>query len=255
MAAPSSQVIAAWVKSDLVGTDWIRLDEACSQTLTVRLPNYSTSQIAEIVETNAAYVAEHLREELACCRQDAVPPEFEIDDEASPYIRLSDESSQALARDLCRVDPFRFEELCVDILRALKARAELNRKRSDDGVDFFAIDFDFVPDTVNTPQGCRAAVVGQAKRFKSGHLIKETDLRAFIGGAVKVRNDLLIGRKILPLSPVVFAFWTTSDFDPSAREYARSLGIWYLNGRALARYVRDLGLAGSIKAISDSGPS
>lgn len=32
-----------------------------------------------------------------------------------------------------------------------------------------------------------------------------------------------------------FAFWTTSDFQPSAKKYARGVGLWYLNGLGIAQ--------------------
>jgi hypothetical protein len=242
MGSPSSQLIALWVKNSLVGVEWIRLDEACSRALNIELGPKGVTRVADIVAENVSYVAEHLREELSACEQDGVPPEFEIDAEFLPYIRLTDIQTKDLLAKLRRVDPFDFESVCAEILRKLGAQAEVTKRSNDDGVDFYAIDFDFVPDGINTPQACRAAVIGQAKRFTEGNAVKETDIRAFVGGALKVKNELSSTRKIFPLSPVVYAFWTTSDFTPSAKQFARDMGVWYLSGRALARYVYELRL-------------
>jgi hypothetical protein len=32
------------------------------------------------------------------------------------------------------------------------------------------------------------------------------------------------------LTPVIYAYWTTSDFHHEARKYAKAMGMWYLNG-------------------------
>ncbi|WP_435014099.1 restriction endonuclease [Xanthomonas arboricola] len=237
MSAPSSQVISFWVIDSLASTEWIRLDEACKRVISIRMKSATETYISDLVESNVAYVAEHLRDEVAGGKIDGVSMDFEIDEEEMPYIRLSDVLIKPLLGKLRKINPFDFERVCARILAQLGAQADVTKRTNDDGVDFFAIDFDFVPDGINTPQACRAAVIGQAKRYKEGNLVRETDVRSFVGGAVKVKDDLALERKILPLSPVVFAFWTTSDFDPNAKQYARRLGIWYLSGRALAKYI------------------
>lgn len=246
MSAPSSQAIAGWIAAELSVVEWERLDIICVRVLTVRLKGWTPSAIADLVETNAPYVAEHLRDDLAFCAMDGVPPAYEIDNEDKPYIKLVDSQTAPLLKKLRCIDPFDFEHVCSNILSKMGAQADVTNRTNDDGVDFYAIDFDFVPDGIKTPQACRAAVIGQAKRYKNGNNVKETDVRSFIGGATKVRHDLTIKGKILPLSPVVYAFWTTSDFDPNAKIFCRTLGLWYLNGRALARYVLDLELEGYV---------
>ncbi|MGC4014997.1 MAG: restriction endonuclease [Luteolibacter sp.] len=243
MATPSSQLIASWTKESLISVEWIRLDEACRRALSIKLKGSTETFISDIVESNIAYVAELLRNEIANAEIDGAPIDFEIDEEdAPPYIRVSNQSIRPLLSKLRKVDPFDFETVCAKILAQLGAQADVTKRTNDDGVDFFAVDFDFVSDGIRTPQACRAAVIGQAKRYKDGNLIRETDVRAFVGGAIKVKNDLALDRKILPLSPVVFAFWTTSDFDPSAKQYAKSLGLWYLGGLALSKYIQALNL-------------
>lgn len=251
MGAPSSQIIASWVKDGLASTDWERLDSVCLRVVSFRLQKWTHSAIADVVESNIGYVAEHLRNDLADCDVDGVPPSFEIDSEDLPYIRVADAITLPLLLKLRRVDPFDFELVCSHILQKLGAQAEVTQKTNDGGVDFYAIDFDFVPDGINTPQACRAAVIGQAKRYKDGNNVHESDVRAFVGGATKARHDLVVQRKIFPLSPIVYAFWTTSDFDPNAKIFCRSLGLWYLSGRALARYVYKLDLEPYVDSLLD----
>jgi hypothetical protein len=43
-------------------------------------------------------------------------------------------------------------------------------------------------------------------------------------------------------TPLLLAFWTTGDFTPPAKKYARHLGIWYLNGVGLAQLATRVGL-------------
>ena len=48
------------------------------------------------------------------------------------------------------------------------------------------------------------------------------------------------------LGPVVYAFWTTSDLHIHAKEFSRKMGIWHLDGMALAEYVLKLKLVNEI---------
>ncbi|MGO8925847.1 MAG: hypothetical protein ACLQU3_02975 [Limisphaerales bacterium] len=45
------------------------------------------------------------------------------------------------------------------------------------------------------------------------------------------------------MTPVLLAFWTTSDFTPQAKQCARELGIWHLNGIGLAQLAIRVGLS------------
>lgn len=249
MSTPSSQLISVWVKETLESESWVLLRDQCSQTLARRLVRWSEEQIEDLVEKNIRYVAEHLRNDVAESRLDGVTPSFEIDEEQSPYIRLVSQPSDALLDVLRTIDPYHFEHVCALVMQKLGAKSETTQRSYDGGVDFLAIDFDFVPDGLDTPASCRAAVIGQAKRYKDGNAISETALRSFIGGAVRWRHQLAAEGKIGALSPVSFAFWTTSSFEPNARSYARAVGIWYMEGRTLAAYCASLGLADQILAL------
>ncbi len=72
--------------------------------------------------------------------------------------------------------------------------------------------------------------------------MKEKELREFVGGGILKLQEYRERRIWNPLTPIVFAFWTTSDFHKSAKDYARNIGIWFMNGWSFARYVRELGI-------------
>jgi hypothetical protein len=53
------------------------------------------------------------------------------------------------------------------------------------------------------------------------------------------------------LTPVIFAYWTTSGFEQSAKAYARSIGLWHMDGQTLAAYVGSLGLVDAVMRLPD----
>jgi len=94
--------------------------------------------------------------------------------------------------------------------------------------------------------------IGHAKRYKEGNAISETQMREFVGAATLKRHKLLREGVVGPLSPVTFAFWTTSDFDQPARQFARELGLWYMDQITLAEYISQLG-PDAVMALADKG--
>ena len=254
MGVPSSQQISLWVKETLQSETWVLLHEQCSVTLHSKLATWSNEAIEDLVEKNLQYIAEHLRDVAAELKLDGALVPFEIDDEQSPYIKALVRPSNELLSQLQRVDPFEFERICALILSKLGAKSETTQRTYDGGVDFLAIDFDFVPDNLPTPVSCRAAVIGQAKRYNDNNSVSENAVRTFIGGAVRWRHRLAAEGKIGALSPVSFAFWTTSSFEPNARAYARAVGIWYMEGGTLAEYCAQLGLADEIALLANVSP-
>ena len=101
-------------------------------------------------------------------------PRFEIDNDPSPYIRLTSALPSELKLKLHRIDPSEFERVCANILTALGASARAKGQPNDGGVDFLAMHLSVVPATLSIPLTCRAAVIGQAKRYKHGNTISET---------------------------------------------------------------------------------
>ncbi|MGB5216959.1 MAG: hypothetical protein WBN66_01550, partial [Smithella sp.] len=92
------------------------------------------------------------------------------------------------------------------------------------------------------PRTAALTVIGQAKRYAEKNYIAETEIRKFIGGAILKLDELRKQGKVRVLSPVVFAFWTTSDLHIPAKEFSKKMGIWHLDGMSLAEYILKLKL-------------
>jgi len=168
--------------------------------------------------------------------------EFEIDSEQLPYIRRTGSRQQDLLDKMRNIDPFLFEDVCAKVLAKLGAESRTTVKTNDGGVDFVATKLKFLPSTLPLPQSCHASVIGQAKRYKLGANIGEVKIREFVGAALLRRHTMGLESNLSPLAPTLFAFWTTSDLEPNARRFARSVGVWYMDGATLASYCEFLGL-------------
>jgi len=251
MPAPASQISAEWVQDELESITWTPVRDVLLSAYRKKLPTYSEDQLSDLIEDRLSFVAEHLRNCVAEWIIDGSLPRFEIDNDPSPYIRLTSALPSELKLKLHRIDPSEFERVCANILTALGASARAKGQPNDGGVDFLAMHLSVVPATLSIPLTCRAAVIGQAKRYKHGNTISETQLREFVGAATLEKHKLLRDGNIGPLSPVIFAFWTTSSFDQNARRFARDLGLWYMDGLTLAGYVTTLGLRESVMALAD----
>lgn len=251
MTTPSSQVAAIWVQQVLDSTSWQLLREVLFNAVKQNCAPWSDDAAWEYVEGNLCYVAEHLRDTAAECRIDGTAPIIEIDSDPNPYVRLSAPLPSDVISKLRNIDPYQLEDVCAAILNALGARSHVTQRTNDGGVDFVAYNFKTVPRALTVPSACMATVIGQAKRYREGNTISETKLREFIGAATLKRHELTTESKIAPLAPVLFAFWTTSDFDQNAKQYARKLGVWHMDGITLGNYVVELGLKAKIMSLPD----
>ena len=252
MGVPSSQISAVWVQEELSGTTWVLLREVLFSALRKKLATYSEEAIWDLVEGNLTFVAEHLRDCVADWLVDGSVQRFEIDNDPSPYVRLTGSVPSEVVLKLRRIDPYAFEHVCANVLAALGATSRTTQRTNDGGVDFLAANLNVVPTPLAIPATSRTSVIGQAKRYRDGNPVSETQLREFIGGATLWRHKLLRDGTIGPLSPVMFAFWTTSDFDKNAKQFARELGLWYMDGVTLAGYVVALGLKASVLELADA---
>ena len=115
----------------------------------------------------------------------------------------------------------------------------------DEGVDFTAFDLSLGSLPGPAPIGAKVVLIGQAKRYKTGNNVKERELREFVGAAIKRTYKLkrMYTSQVGSLHPIVYAFWTTSDFHQSAKDFARDMGIWYLSGLALTQLAMRLGVS------------
>ena len=116
-----------------------------------------------------------------------------------------------------------------------------------------ASNLNITPAGYETPAVCRVTVIGQTKRYKESNVINEKQLREFVGAGVWKRHKLRLDSGITPLAPTILAFWTTSNFEPNAKRYAREIGIWYMDGQTLASYITKLGLGDYVLALPDEG--
>jgi len=255
MGLPSSQVLALWVRESLCECDWRRLEDVCLSVVSERL-ELKDDECLEYVEQNLAFVADHLREESAECALDGRKPVFEIDEEPRPYIRLLQSLSEAKAvlGKLYSIAPLAFEDVCSNVLNKLGARASVAKTALDGGVDFLGFNLSFIDLELAVPQPCRTCVIGQAKRYKSTKPITETKVREFIGAATRRRHQFLKDGRLAALTPVIYAFWTTSSFDKNAREFSRDIGLWYMEGLTLADYIRRLDLTEYVNSIPSEAP-
>jgi hypothetical protein len=254
MAIPSSQVLSAWVKSELVSIDWILLRDICFLAIRNRWTGRSEDEILDLVEDNIDYVAEQLRNEAAECFLDGSAPRFEIDDEQSPYIRAIGIEASGVLLKLRRIDPFELESVCAKLLERLGASASVTQRTNDGGIDFIGKNLKIVPQALSVPMACHAAVIGQAKRYKDGNIVGESRIREFVGAATLKKHSLQTDGSIGPLTPVLFAFWTTSDFDPNAKKFSRAVGLWHMDGHTLATYVMSLGLTDFVSSLPEATP-
>ncbi|MNC75609.1 hypothetical protein D3C75_1271730 [compost metagenome] len=63
-------------------------------------------------------------------------------------------------------------------------------------------------------------------------------MRQFVGSCKAKINDLKRSGKIGPFTPIMCAFWTTSNFSAEAVSYAKQIGVWYMDGISIAKTIR-----------------
>lgn len=250
MATPSTQALAGWVKDSLVSEDWVALDLVLFDAIQHRWKGQSADAISDIVEEKLPYVAEHLRDEVAESLVDGAVCPFEIDEEELRYVRKVGLQVDDLLNKLRRVCPYAFESVCAKLLEKLGGESSVTGKSGDGGIDFVAVGVDILPAGINSPVQCRAAVIGQAKRYAS-KLIAERALREFVGASLIQRNALRVQQRISPLTPVLLAFWTTANFDPNSKSFARKAGVWLMDGHTISAYLSKLGLSSWVMSLDD----
>ena len=246
LSTPSSQVIATWTKAEIKSADWTPLTVLCFSAVKTRWIGKSDNEILDYVEKYILYIAEHLREDVANCRIDGSAFKFEIDDEQPPYVRSVGKETNVLLSHVRNLNPFKVEEICAHILSALGADANVTQSTSDGGVDFIAHNLNIVPQALSVPLGCKATIIGQTKRYRDGNAITEKQVREFVGSGILRKHTLQRDGKIGPLTPVIFAFWTTSDFELNAKKYARDVGLWFMDGHTLATYIHSLEMTNTV---------
>lgn len=244
MAELSPETVAFWLSNEIEGDQFTPLEQAVTDLLRRRGVSFSDEQAAEFAEVNLEAIVSYLREIEIRLLRDGNEPLFEIDtSDPKYYVKGNRKDVSDYLSRLFKLDDRQFEGFCSRILTGLNAtHAERSGGKSDGCVDFVG---KFIELSTPSSIGAKVLVVGQAKRYARHNLVRLNELRTFVGGAMqRVANHLdpLIFRSGL-LAPVVYAFWTTSDFHPSARQYAADIGIWHLNGNAVSQLAMRVGIA------------
>lgn len=242
----SSQDLARWVEATLDSFEWISMNSALMTAIKQNISNASETTQYDILENHEIFVEEILRNKLAEIQIDAGISIFEIDEKDSYIRRINSKHLEILER-LRKIDPFKFEIICKLILEKVGGDSAVTQKTNDGGVDFYAFNLRNCTEQLSLPLSSSISVIGQAKRYKDGNDISESELRKFVGGALLKVDEFRDSNKINVLSPIIYAFWTTSSFHINAKDYAKKMGIWYIDGLTIADYVIKLGLESELE--------
>lgn len=244
MAAPSAEIVAEWLLEEASNREFKPIQEVLQTTLLFRMKGNSVDENADLTERITLSVIKELENRAAIDRSDGITSAFEISSEGTTaYFRLLDAPEQPMLLKLKALSPNEFEKFCSDILKQLGATSFTIGGPNDLGVDFTAINLQLGEKVRPAPRTSQAIVIGQAKRYADQN-ITECDMREFIGGAILQAENIRLVNVFDAglLSPVSFAYWTTSDFHHLAKKYARKMGIWYLNGIGLAQLAMRVGV-------------
>jgi len=245
VATPTVQVLAEWIVDEATNTEFKPLREVIETVLSFRLQNCSPEERSELAERLMLVVATELEDIVAKDLAEGVTPSFEVSTEGvTAYFRVLEAPEVPVLGKLRNLPADNFEAFCAKILTALGADASVTGGPHDGGVDFVALNLQLGENVRFAPRASQAMVIGQAKRYKEGNNITLNDMREFIGAAILRAGQLrgVNSSSAGVLTPIVYAYWTTSDFHQEARKYARAMGIWYLNGRGLTQLAQRAGV-------------
>ena len=255
MAKFNPDVLAQWIERDCLQANFQAVRDLLTACVRHRIKKYSDEQVAELAEEMSASVSLALERRKTEYIQDGVCPPFEISlEDEDYYYKALPRPEVGLLNQLRICSPRAFEIFCKMILVGLKADAVVDGGPHDGGIDFYAIGFSPGTQVNPAPPSSKTVVIGQSKRYSATNDVGEVELRSFIGGTAKKADEL---RRKHPdrfglLTPILLAFWTTGDFTPQARQYARDLGIWHLNGIGLAQLAIRIGLTVTDIASAES---
>ncbi len=242
----SPDTLANWLVQDAKNLTFRPLFDLTVEVLATRTTAFSAEQRADHAEKLLHRLSSSLNRIALELKEDGIEPGFELSDADETFYYRSLETAAIKLRDeLLILTSSEFEQFCARILEKFGADSRVIGMKGDGGIDFVAKNLFLSGQGAPSPIGARALVVGQAKRYGKESLVAENDLRTFVGGAIRRisdPNDQLAYRTAV-LAPVSLAFWTTADFHPSAKQYARAVGLWYLNGTGLAQLALRLGVA------------
>jgi restriction endonuclease Mrr len=243
MSDPSPFYIARWIADGIRESDFITLQVAIENAIKENIPNISEEKATDLAEQNEHKVFDILGEIADNLNLTGTEPSFLLEGEpGTAYVKsLNIEAIDILSR-LKQLSPNEFEDFCSNVLCCLGAKARSVGGSNDGGVDFIAYDVPIARLDIAALRASYPIVIGQAKRY-TDKFISVTDLRSFVGAAVLRSDDIKRNYDRYGIFyPVIYAFWTTSDFHQSAREYSNKIGLWCLCGLSLAQLAIRIGL-------------
>ncbi|MEB7932062.1 restriction endonuclease [Enterobacter quasiroggenkampii] len=244
MGGVSSQVLAEWVVADLQGNEWEAFPISLERSVKKHMGNKSDDEIADIVEEHTRYVIDILRDIVESERVSGIMSKFELDEEEPPYIRSVITGSTALIlENIRRSDPIVFEKICAEIVKSIGATATSIGGSDDGGIDFIGVDLNIHSGIKSMPAMSKFMILGQAKRYKKSNSVSLNELRQFVGSCKAKTRELIVQGKLGPMTPVIYAFWTTSSFDQKASDYAHNMGLWYMDGYSISCHIDSLGIS------------
>ncbi len=229
MPLPNENTFALWVRNiEHVGVH--KISSVIEAELSSRTCNCSIEERLEHIEKILPKIINRLQEMRDECMESGINPDFSIDEDGY-YTKHNTNESKYLNK-INQLSSTEFEIFCTKILQELGGEAVTVGGKNDGGVDFSAKKFKlsrFMPDW------CSISVIGQAKNKRSDNKVCLNELRTFVGGSIfRINNPSDPLYKDSILKPVVFAYWITTSFEPSASDYAKQMGIWALNGLGIA---------------------
>jgi restriction endonuclease Mrr len=245
MGVPKPHFIANQLIEHGNNNEFRKLQDVLFDIIKNKMPTFSDEEILDYVEQYKDTIATELFLKENEKSTDGIDLNFDISEEDDGhYIRFFDKPEIKLLRSIQTNTSKNFEHFCARILEKLGGKALVEGGTDDQGIDFTAFDLRIQNLSKISTKGSRIYVFGQAKRYKDGNHVVEKELREFVGCCIKRIDDFKRTRsdQYGVLQPTILAFWTTSDFHINAKNFAKDMGIWYLNGIALCQLAIELGV-------------
>lgn len=238
MGALKPQFVANLIVETGSNFEFRKLEDVAFEVIKNKVRALSDEQVWDFVEQHKKFIATELFLKENEGALDGISLNFDLVEEDSDYyIKFVETPEINLLRRLQVDTPENFERFCSKILEKLGGKSQVSGGPNDGGIDFLAFDLRLNNLPSDSTKGSRIFVIGQAKRYIDGNHVREKELREFVGSSIKKIDELKKTRseQFGIFQPTILAFWTTSDFHINAKNYAKELGIWHLNGTALCQ--------------------
>jgi restriction endonuclease Mrr len=252
----SPKKVVRWIDELLpslkIEEKWHELSSIVQQIVLRKTENDDLSyEMAELESLST--IEELLRNRIAEAGESGQVLTYELD-ETESYIQPINHGLLDVKNKIQKLDPKKFEELCAEILKRWgmeRAYVTGDGFEEDGGIDFIGYSDLKKLQNIPFPSQANFAVLGQSKKTLDNNKIKLNELRHFVGSASLRIERLKREGKIKGFSPVILAFWTSSSFHEHASNYSKEMGIWALDGMALADYVTKLDMTTMLELQSN----